>query len=163
MQLFVDANKMCLNMFNYCVIVSQVPLMNGQMGTSARPQMTQVPMARHPSREQLIDYLMLKVSQQPQGPTRGSHDAVQQEVKGKMFFFVISIQFNKDRTARISAVCVCCVGGWVIGFWDVKLVTYMQVKVCCCVSDPCKGGEESRTGFQYIRRSGRSRKPLSSR
>ncbi|XP_024917918.1 erbin isoform X2 [Cynoglossus semilaevis] len=62
----------------------KVPLMNGQMGTSARPQMTQVPMARHPSREQLIDYLMLKVSQQPQGPTRGSHDAVQQEIRVKV-------------------------------------------------------------------------------
>uniref|UniRef100_A0A674NUM2 Erbb2 interacting protein n=1 Tax=Takifugu rubripes TaxID=31033 RepID=A0A674NUM2_TAKRU len=41
-----------------------VPLMNGQMGPSGRPQMSQTPMARHPSREQLIDYLMLKVSHQ---------------------------------------------------------------------------------------------------
>lgn len=99
-------------MFNYCVIVSQVPLMNGQMGTSARPQMTQVPMARHPSREQLIDYLMLKVSQQPQGPTRGSHDAVQQEVKGKMFF--LSYLFSLIRIEQQEYqqfVCVVWVGG----------------------------------------------------
>ncbi|XP_026128793.1 erbin-like [Carassius auratus] len=46
----------------------KVPLMNGQM----RSPMScgQPAMARHPSREQLIDYLMLKVSQQPQGPPR---------------------------------------------------------------------------------------------
>nr|XP_054600527.1 erbin isoform X2 [Nothobranchius furzeri] len=48
----------------------KVPLMNGQMGPSVRPQMSQASMARHPSREQLIDYLMLKVSQQPVGPPR---------------------------------------------------------------------------------------------
>ncbi|KAK9532336.1 hypothetical protein VZT92_009724 [Zoarces viviparus] len=46
----------------------KVPLMNGQMGPSVRPQVNQAPMARHPSREQLIDYLMLKVSHQPPGP-----------------------------------------------------------------------------------------------
>lgn len=55
--------------------------MNGQMGLSGRPQMSQAPMARHPSREQLIDYLMLKVSHQPQGPPRIPQDALQQEVK----------------------------------------------------------------------------------
>lgn len=54
--------------------------MNGQMGPSGRPQMSQAPMARHPSREQLIDYLMLKVSQQPPGPPRIPHDTMQQEV-----------------------------------------------------------------------------------
>lgn len=54
--------------------------MNGQMGPSVRPQMSQAPMARHPSREQLIDYLMLKVSHQPQGPPRIPHDTLQ-EVK----------------------------------------------------------------------------------
>lgn len=37
-------------------------------------------MARHPSREQLIDYLMLKVSHQPQGPQRILQDTLQQEV-----------------------------------------------------------------------------------
>ncbi|XP_029921473.1 erbin isoform X1 [Myripristis murdjan] len=62
----------------------KVPLMNGQMGPSARPQMSQAPMARHPSREQLIDYLMLKVSQQSQGPPRISHDALQQEIRVKV-------------------------------------------------------------------------------
>lgn len=55
--------------------------MNGQMGPSVRPQISQAPMARHPSREQLIDYLMLKVSHQPQGPPRIPLDTLQQEVK----------------------------------------------------------------------------------
>uniref|UniRef100_A0A4W6CQ39 Erbb2 interacting protein n=1 Tax=Lates calcarifer TaxID=8187 RepID=A0A4W6CQ39_LATCA len=67
-----------------CVFVLQVPLMNGQMGPSVRPQMSQTPMARHPSREQLIDYLMLKVSQQPQGPPRIPHDTMQQEIRVKV-------------------------------------------------------------------------------
>ncbi|XP_060916949.1 erbin isoform X2 [Labrus mixtus] len=62
----------------------KVPLMNGQMGPSARPQMSQAPMARHPSREQLIDYLMLKVSHQPQGPPRVQHDTMQQEIRVKL-------------------------------------------------------------------------------
>lgn len=62
----------------------KVPLMNGQMGPSARPQMSQAPMARHPSREQLIDYLMLKVSHQPQGPQRVPQDALQQEIRVKV-------------------------------------------------------------------------------
>ncbi|XP_070780248.1 erbin [Enoplosus armatus] len=52
----------------------KVPLMNGQMGPAAR----QAPLARHPSREQLIDYLMLKVSHQPQGPPRIPHDTLQE-------------------------------------------------------------------------------------
>lgn len=60
--------------------LSQVPLMNGQMGPSGRPQMSQTPMARHPSREQLIDYLMLKVSHQGQAPPRIPQDTVQHEV-----------------------------------------------------------------------------------
>uniref|UniRef100_A0A8C1NZ73 Erbb2 interacting protein n=1 Tax=Cyprinus carpio TaxID=7962 RepID=A0A8C1NZ73_CYPCA len=49
-----------------------VPLMNGQMCPPVRSPMScgQPPMVRHPSREQLIDYLMLKVSQQPPGPPR---------------------------------------------------------------------------------------------
>ncbi|XP_040014025.1 erbin [Xiphias gladius] len=59
----------------------KVPLMNGQVGPCGRPQMSQAPMARHPSREQLIDYLMLKVSQPPQGPPRiPMHDTMQQEM-----------------------------------------------------------------------------------
>uniref|UniRef100_A0A8C4ENN8 Erbb2 interacting protein n=1 Tax=Dicentrarchus labrax TaxID=13489 RepID=A0A8C4ENN8_DICLA len=61
-----------------------VPLMNGQMGTTGRPQMSQAPMARHPSREQLIDYLMLKVSHQPQGPPRMPQDALQHEIRVKV-------------------------------------------------------------------------------
>uniref|UniRef100_A0A3B4XRK6 Erbin n=1 Tax=Seriola lalandi dorsalis TaxID=1841481 RepID=A0A3B4XRK6_SERLL len=64
--------------------MEKVPLMNGQMGSSGRPQMSQAPMARHPSREQLIDYLMLKVSQQPQGPPRIPHDSMQQEMRVKV-------------------------------------------------------------------------------
>ncbi|XP_013992547.1 erbin isoform X3 [Salmo salar] len=68
----------------------KVPLMNGQMGGPVRGQMMscQAPMARHPSREQLIDYLMLKVShgQQPQGPPppRATHDTLQQEIRVKV-------------------------------------------------------------------------------
>ncbi|CAN9504369.1 unnamed protein product [Ophioblennius macclurei] len=63
----------------------KVPLMNGQMGPSVRPQTSQSSMARHPSREQLIDYLMLKVSQQPPaGPQRVQHDALQQEIRVKV-------------------------------------------------------------------------------
>ncbi|XP_013880388.1 erbin isoform X2 [Austrofundulus limnaeus] len=62
----------------------KVPLMNGQMGPSVRPQMSQTSMARHPSREQLIDYLMLKVSQQPHGPPRLPHDMLQQEIRVKV-------------------------------------------------------------------------------
>ncbi|XP_029023954.1 erbin isoform X2 [Betta splendens] len=62
----------------------KVPLMNGQMGPSVRPQISQTPIVRHPSREQLIDYLMLKVSQQPQGPPRFPQDTVQQEIRVKV-------------------------------------------------------------------------------
>ncbi|CAK6963589.1 erbin isoform X3 [Scomber scombrus] len=63
----------------------KVPLMNGQMGPSVRPpQMSQAPMARHPSREQLIDYLMLKVSHQSQGPPRIPQDPMQQEIRVKV-------------------------------------------------------------------------------
>uniref|UniRef100_A0A8C7VGV6 Erbb2 interacting protein n=1 Tax=Oncorhynchus mykiss TaxID=8022 RepID=A0A8C7VGV6_ONCMY len=67
-----------------------VPLMNGQMGGPVRGQMTscQAPMARHPSREQLIDYLMLKVShgQQPLGPPppRATQDTLHQEMRVKV-------------------------------------------------------------------------------
>lgn len=59
--------------------------MNGQMGPTSRPQMSQASMARHPSREQLIDYLMLKVSQPPPpaGAPRGPQDAAQQEVRAE--------------------------------------------------------------------------------
>uniref|UniRef100_A0A8C4ENT5 Erbb2 interacting protein n=1 Tax=Dicentrarchus labrax TaxID=13489 RepID=A0A8C4ENT5_DICLA len=64
--------------------MEKVPLMNGQMGTTGRPQMSQAPMARHPSREQLIDYLMLKVSHQPQGPPRMPQDALQHEIRVKV-------------------------------------------------------------------------------
>uniref|UniRef100_A0A8C8FCX7 PDZ domain-containing protein n=1 Tax=Oncorhynchus tshawytscha TaxID=74940 RepID=A0A8C8FCX7_ONCTS len=68
----------------------KVPLMNGQMCGPVRGQMTscQAPMARHPSREQLIDYLMLKVShgQQPQGPPqpRATQDTLHQEMRVKV-------------------------------------------------------------------------------
>ncbi|XP_036823485.1 erbin isoform X3 [Oncorhynchus mykiss] len=68
----------------------QVPSLNGQLGGPVRGQMTscQTPMARHPSREQLIDYLMLKVShgQQPLGPPppRADHDTLQQEFRVKV-------------------------------------------------------------------------------
>ncbi|KAM6986179.1 erbin isoform 1-T1 [Aplochiton taeniatus] len=62
----------------------KVPSLNGQMGGPVRPAMSQTSMARHPSREQLIDYLMLKVSQQPQGPPRMAPDTLQQEMRVKV-------------------------------------------------------------------------------
>uniref|UniRef100_A0A673GXA4 Protein LAP2-like n=1 Tax=Sinocyclocheilus rhinocerous TaxID=307959 RepID=A0A673GXA4_9TELE len=64
----------------------EVPLMNGQMCPPVRAPMScaQPPMARHPSREQLIDYLMLKVSQQPPGPPRVPHEMLQQELHVKI-------------------------------------------------------------------------------
>lgn len=75
----------------------QIPLTNGQMCQPQRPQAnyTQVhhlppqsSVARHPSREQLIDYLMLKVAHQPpytqsQCPPRQSHELAKQEVRMK--------------------------------------------------------------------------------
>uniref|UniRef100_A0A8C7TGQ3 Erbb2 interacting protein n=1 Tax=Oncorhynchus mykiss TaxID=8022 RepID=A0A8C7TGQ3_ONCMY len=85
----VNSNNTCLSL---CVSVCfcQVPSLNGQLGGPVRGQMTscQTPMARHPSREQLIDYLMLKVShgQQPLGPPppRADHDTLQQEFRVKV-------------------------------------------------------------------------------
>ncbi|XP_063068487.1 erbin [Engraulis encrasicolus] len=58
----------------------KVPMMNG------RPQMAcgQPTMARHPSREQLIDYLMMKVNQHPQGHPPPPHDTKLQEIHVKM-------------------------------------------------------------------------------
>ncbi|XP_077593129.1 erbin isoform X2 [Stigmatopora nigra] len=51
----------------------KVPL-NGQVVSPPRPHVNQTSMARHPSREQLIDYLILKVSHQAQGPQRSPHE-----------------------------------------------------------------------------------------
>ncbi|XP_041108368.1 erbin-like isoform X1 [Polyodon spathula] len=74
-------------------IMRKVPLTNGQMCPTSQPQMncsqvhcqpSQATMVRHPSREQLIDYLMLKVSHQPQGPSRQPHEVVQKEVHVKI-------------------------------------------------------------------------------
>ncbi|XP_051972005.1 erbin isoform X1 [Xyrauchen texanus] len=64
----------------------KVPSINGQMCPPVRSPMScgQPPMARHPSREQLIDYLMLKVSQQPPGPPRVPHETLQQELHVKI-------------------------------------------------------------------------------
>ncbi|XP_043919287.1 erbin isoform X1 [Protopterus annectens] len=68
--------------------MTKVPLTNGQMGQPSWSQsnyfqahhpVPQATVARHPSREQLIDYLMLKVAQQPTysqtlGPPRQGHE-----------------------------------------------------------------------------------------
>ncbi|NWV00503.1 ERBIN protein, partial [Upupa epops] len=76
-------------------IAVQVPLTNGQMCQPQRPQANysqvhhlppQSSVARHPSREQLIDYLMLKVAHQPpygqpQCSPRQSHEIVKQEIR----------------------------------------------------------------------------------
>ncbi|XP_053445605.1 erbin isoform X5 [Nycticebus coucang] len=71
----------------------KMPLGNGQMGQPLRPQANysqihhppQASVARHPSREQLIDYLMLKVAHQPPytqphcSPRQG-HELAKQEI-----------------------------------------------------------------------------------
>ncbi|NXC42282.1 ERBIN protein, partial [Penelope pileata] len=76
-------------------IAVQMPLTNGQMCQPQRPQANysqvhhlppQSSVARHPSREQLIDYLMLKVAHQPpytqsQCSPRQSHELVKQEIR----------------------------------------------------------------------------------
>ncbi|KFP81392.1 Protein LAP2 [Apaloderma vittatum] len=73
----------------------QIPLTNGQMCQPQRPQASysqvhhlppQSSVARHPSREQLIDYLMLKVAHQPpytqsQCSPRQSHELAKQEIR----------------------------------------------------------------------------------
>ncbi|NWW43941.1 ERBIN protein, partial [Pedionomus torquatus] len=76
-------------------IALQLPLTNGQMCQPQRPQANysqvhhlppQPSVARHPSREQLIDYLMLKVAHQPpytqsQCSSRQSHELAKQEIR----------------------------------------------------------------------------------
>ncbi|XP_046943290.1 erbin isoform X6 [Lynx rufus] len=75
--------------------LEKMPLSNGQMGQTLRPQanysqihhpLPQASVARHPSREQLIDYLMLKVAHQPPytqphcSPRQG-HELARQEIR----------------------------------------------------------------------------------
>ncbi|NXM31346.1 ERBIN protein, partial [Oxyruncus cristatus] len=76
-------------------IAVQMPLTNGQMCQTQRLQANysqvhhlppQSSVARHPSREQLIDYLMLKVAHQPpytqsQCSPRQSHELAKQEIR----------------------------------------------------------------------------------
>ncbi|XP_074021540.1 erbin-like isoform X4 [Numenius arquata] len=75
--------------------LEKIPLTNGQMCQPQRPQANysqvhhlppQSSVARHPSREQLIDYLMLKVAHQPpytqsQCSSRQSHKLAKQEIQ----------------------------------------------------------------------------------
>ncbi|XP_072461209.1 erbin isoform X5 [Notamacropus eugenii] len=75
--------------------LEKMPLSNGQMCQSPRPQANysqvhhsppQASVARHPSREQLIDYLMLKVAHQPpylqsQCSPRQVHELAKQEIR----------------------------------------------------------------------------------
>ncbi|XP_019387707.1 PREDICTED: erbin isoform X2 [Crocodylus porosus] len=75
-------------------VAIQIPLTNGQMCQPLRPQANysqvhhpppQASVARHPSREQLIDYLMLKVAHQPpysqpQCSPRQGHELAKQEI-----------------------------------------------------------------------------------
>ncbi|XP_050770590.1 erbin-like isoform X4 [Gymnogyps californianus] len=75
--------------------LEKIPLTNGQMCQPQRPQANysqvhhlppQSSVARHPSREQLIDYLMLKVAYQPpytqsQCSPRQSHKLAKQEIR----------------------------------------------------------------------------------
>uniref|UniRef100_A0A672V7A3 Erbin n=1 Tax=Strigops habroptila TaxID=2489341 RepID=A0A672V7A3_STRHB len=77
------------------VHIVRVPLTNGQMCQPQRSQANysqvhhlppQSSVARHPSREQLIDYLMLKVAHQPpysqsQCSPRQSHELAKQEIR----------------------------------------------------------------------------------
>ncbi|XP_045704236.1 erbin isoform X3 [Phyllostomus hastatus] len=75
--------------------LEKMPLSNGQMGQPLMPQanysqihhpLPQASVARHPSREQLIDYLMLKVAHQPPytqphcSPRQG-HELARQEIR----------------------------------------------------------------------------------
>ncbi|XP_020021508.2 erbin isoform X5 [Castor canadensis] len=74
--------------------LEKMPLSNGQMGQPLRPQANysqihhppQASVVRHPSREQLIDYLMLKVVHQPPytqphcSPRQG-HELAKQEIR----------------------------------------------------------------------------------
>uniref|UniRef100_A0A8I3W339 Erbin n=1 Tax=Callithrix jacchus TaxID=9483 RepID=A0A8I3W339_CALJA len=74
--------------------LTKMPLSNGQMSQPLRPQANysqihhppQASVARHPSREQLIDYLMLKVAHQPPytqphcSPRQG-HELAKQEIR----------------------------------------------------------------------------------
>ncbi|KGL89264.1 Protein LAP2, partial [Charadrius vociferus] len=76
-------------------IAVQIPLTNGQMCQPQRPQANysqvhhlppQSSVARHPSREQLIDYPILKVAHQPpytqsQCSPRQSHELAKQEIR----------------------------------------------------------------------------------
>ncbi|CAM5113726.1 unnamed protein product [Eretmochelys imbricata] len=76
-------------------IAAQIPMTNGQMCQPPRPQTNysqghhpppQASVARHPSREQLIDYLMLKVAHQPpytqpQCPPKQGHEIAKQEIR----------------------------------------------------------------------------------
>ncbi|XP_036266637.1 erbin isoform X5 [Pipistrellus kuhlii] len=74
--------------------IFRMPLSNGQMGQPLRPQanysqihhpLPQASVARHPSREQLIDYLMLKVAHQPPYTqphcSRQGHEVARQEIR----------------------------------------------------------------------------------
>ncbi|KAM5264615.1 erbin isoform 2-T2 [Ctenodactylus gundi] len=69
--------------------IFRMPLSNGQMGQPLRPQASysqihhppQASVARHPSREQLIDYLMLKVAHQPPYTHRQGHELAKQEIR----------------------------------------------------------------------------------
>ncbi|XP_052631680.1 erbin isoform X6 [Harpia harpyja] len=75
--------------------LEKIPLTNGQICQPQRPQANysqvyhlppQSSVARHPSREQLIDYLMLKVAHQPpytqsQCSPRQSHELAKQEIR----------------------------------------------------------------------------------
>ncbi|XP_010126544.1 PREDICTED: protein LAP2 isoform X1 [Chlamydotis macqueenii] len=77
------------------VHIVRIPLTNGQVSQPQRPQANysqvhhlppQSSVARHPSREQLIDYLMLKVAHQPpytqsQCSPRQSHELAKQEIR----------------------------------------------------------------------------------
>lgn len=67
---------------------------------NGRPQMScgQPTMARHPSREQLIDYLMMKVSQHPQAPPHVPHEILQQEVGCLCILECVCVS---------KSVCVC--------------------------------------------------------
>ncbi|XP_036382354.1 erbin-like [Megalops cyprinoides] len=66
--------------------LEKVPYTNGQVCPWARPPMTcgQMPVVRHPSREQLIDYLMQKVSPQHPGPPCLPHELLHKEVRVKI-------------------------------------------------------------------------------
>lgn len=107
-KLRITAHKMYEPEYSCCF---QMPLTNGQMCQPQRlpanySQVHHLPpqssVARHPSREQLIDYLMLKVAHQPpytqsQCPPRQGHELAKQEVRVKSIWQILHLSVRDNK------------------------------------------------------------------